>query len=238
MSTAAAAPWAASVPPRAHTGSRRPGWSPLGRHRQAAAPRAHIGSRHHGWASQHGIAATPRRTPWVPAGAGLHIAMGAGGSSSTSTWGGVGGSLSGLVLRLRLGRLLVSGVAVSSFLGAGAGGGGQGGASSRLVCCRGAAEPGILLSLAGHRRFQAWCPALQLGQRGTGRSPPSRRRRMQSLVACSPLQTPQSSRRRLAAEAADSFLHILAYRVASPASKVKGGGETSSHCQLDLPGGQ
>ncbi|KAG0713045.1 hypothetical protein GWK47_017097 [Chionoecetes opilio] len=31
--------------------------------------------------------------------------------------------------------------------------------------------------------------------------------------------------------------HILAYRVASPASKVKGGGETSSPCQLDLPGG-
>ncbi|KAG0712605.1 hypothetical protein GWK47_018124 [Chionoecetes opilio] len=33
--------------------------------------RAHIGWRHHGWASQHGIAATPRRKPRVPAGVGL-----------------------------------------------------------------------------------------------------------------------------------------------------------------------
>ncbi|KAG0704644.1 hypothetical protein GWK47_024658 [Chionoecetes opilio] len=123
--------------------------------------------------------------------------MGAGASSSTSTWGGGGGgvSRSGLVLLLRQGHLvIVSGAAVSSFLGAVARGGGRDGSSSRLGCCCGAVEPGILLSLEGHRRFQAWCPALQLGQRGTGRSPPSRRRRMQSLVACSPLQTPHSSR--------------------------------------------
>ncbi|KAG0719109.1 hypothetical protein GWK47_051185 [Chionoecetes opilio] len=110
------------------------------------------------------IAATPRRTPRVPAGTGLaspggpggvilhiHLGRGAGIGPRASSFSFVWGPSSSRVWRCP--HFLVQG-----------GGRWQGGSSSRLVCCRGAAEPGILLNLAGHQRCRAWVHPLQLGK--------------------------------------------------------------------------
>ncbi|KAG0719097.1 hypothetical protein GWK47_051199 [Chionoecetes opilio] len=91
----------------------------------------------------------PAPSRGFPAGGGLASLWGPVRHPPHPPGAGVGGSLSGLVLlfvwtppRLGCGGVLIP-------LGQGVGAVGQGGSSSRLVCCRGAAEPAILLSLAG-----------------------------------------------------------------------------------------